>query len=136
MIRRPPRSTLSSSSAASDVYKRQESEDGGVEGTAGILWYMLHGRYGCDYEVITTAATSSIVGLLLLCNPVEEYLLPTSEYNVRVSRYFGKLWCYAALELEMRYRRADMIHCWGRCLDRRGILYHRPTIRTTINILN
>eukprot|EP00658_Telonema_sp_P-2_P086014 TRINITY_DN994_c0_g1_i4.p2 TRINITY_DN994_c0_g1~~TRINITY_DN994_c0_g1_i4.p2 ORF type:complete len:103 (-),score=32.82 TRINITY_DN994_c0_g1_i4:147-455(-) len=27
MIRRPPRSTLSSSSAASDVYKRQEEEE-------------------------------------------------------------------------------------------------------------
>ena len=32
MIRRPPRSTLSSSSAASDVYKRQVSlEDGFIE---------------------------------------------------------------------------------------------------------
>src|SRR5664280_3774636 len=30
MIRRPPRSTLSSSSAASDVYKRQLLPDGGV----------------------------------------------------------------------------------------------------------
>src|SRR5665648_23039 len=30
MIRRPPRSTLSSSSAASDVYKRQEYRQGGV----------------------------------------------------------------------------------------------------------
>src|SRR5664279_6556975 len=28
MIRRPPRSTLSSSSAASDVYKRQDFQDG------------------------------------------------------------------------------------------------------------
>eukprot|EP00658_Telonema_sp_P-2_P003295 TRINITY_DN11215_c0_g1_i4.p1 TRINITY_DN11215_c0_g1~~TRINITY_DN11215_c0_g1_i4.p1 ORF type:complete len:146 (+),score=27.56 TRINITY_DN11215_c0_g1_i4:78-515(+) len=31
MIRRPPRSTLSSSSAASDVYKRQVQEEVGVE---------------------------------------------------------------------------------------------------------
>eukprot|EP00658_Telonema_sp_P-2_P019565 TRINITY_DN17723_c0_g1_i6.p1 TRINITY_DN17723_c0_g1~~TRINITY_DN17723_c0_g1_i6.p1 ORF type:complete len:135 (+),score=40.66 TRINITY_DN17723_c0_g1_i6:108-512(+) len=30
MIRRPPRSTLSSSSAASDVYKRQDEESGEV----------------------------------------------------------------------------------------------------------
>eukprot|EP00658_Telonema_sp_P-2_P037949 TRINITY_DN27284_c0_g1_i1.p4 TRINITY_DN27284_c0_g1~~TRINITY_DN27284_c0_g1_i1.p4 ORF type:complete len:107 (-),score=56.30 TRINITY_DN27284_c0_g1_i1:614-934(-) len=42
MIRRPPRSTLSSSSAASDVYKRQEhpggvdtlTDVGGADGTA------------------------------------------------------------------------------------------------------
>src|SRR5664280_3363436 len=32
MIRRPPRSTLSSSSAASDVYKRQVSFTGGSSG--------------------------------------------------------------------------------------------------------
>src|SRR5664280_3744754 len=31
MIRRPPRSTLSSSSAASDVYKRQELLDAGID---------------------------------------------------------------------------------------------------------
>eukprot|EP00656_Telonema_subtile_P035490 TRINITY_DN3945_c0_g1_i2.p1 TRINITY_DN3945_c0_g1~~TRINITY_DN3945_c0_g1_i2.p1 ORF type:complete len:145 (-),score=40.51 TRINITY_DN3945_c0_g1_i2:31-465(-) len=31
MIRRPPRSTLSSSSAASDVYKRQEAQEDRVE---------------------------------------------------------------------------------------------------------
>ena len=30
MIRRPPRSTLDRSSAASDVYKRQDHDDGGV----------------------------------------------------------------------------------------------------------
>src|SRR5665648_1262890 len=34
MIRRPPRSTLSSSSAASDVYKRQEKAQGGIILTA------------------------------------------------------------------------------------------------------
>ena len=34
MIRRPPRSTLDRSSAASDVYKRQAG-DGGVRGRAG-----------------------------------------------------------------------------------------------------
>src|SRR5674536_261449 len=55
MIRRPPRSTLSSSSAASDVYKRQgppelskDWSDTGVEGAhrfLGRLWRMVHERY-------------------------------------------------------------------------------------------
>ena len=35
MIRRPPRSTLDRSSAASDVYKRQEEAREGVEADAG-----------------------------------------------------------------------------------------------------
>src|SRR5664280_3933050 len=39
MIRRPPRSTLSSSSAASDVYKRQRPrQDKEVAKTRGALW--------------------------------------------------------------------------------------------------
>eukprot|EP00656_Telonema_subtile_P000063 TRINITY_DN10021_c0_g1_i1.p2 TRINITY_DN10021_c0_g1~~TRINITY_DN10021_c0_g1_i1.p2 ORF type:complete len:132 (+),score=24.38 TRINITY_DN10021_c0_g1_i1:129-524(+) len=37
MIRRPPRSTLSSSSAASDVYKRQINAEYGGEGQDGIM---------------------------------------------------------------------------------------------------
>src|SRR5665648_1304835 len=36
MIRRPPRSTLSSSSAASDVYKRQEVQAVFVDGLANL----------------------------------------------------------------------------------------------------
>src|SRR5664280_3912281 len=36
MIRRPPRSTLSSSSAASDVYKRQGLVEGSTRGTAWL----------------------------------------------------------------------------------------------------
>src|SRR5664280_1116779 len=36
MIRRPPRSTLSSSSAASDVYKRQPEGDAGEEPQLGV----------------------------------------------------------------------------------------------------
>ena len=37
MIRRPPRSTLSSSSAASDVYKRQDVEGPEVDRITGLL---------------------------------------------------------------------------------------------------
>ena len=37
MIRRPPRSTLDRSSAASDVYKRQAERCGGV-GDRGVAW--------------------------------------------------------------------------------------------------
>src|SRR5664280_171397 len=36
MIRRPPRSTLSSSSAASDVYKRQGDQTAGAAGAAWV----------------------------------------------------------------------------------------------------
>eukprot|EP00658_Telonema_sp_P-2_P056750 TRINITY_DN451_c0_g1_i3.p1 TRINITY_DN451_c0_g1~~TRINITY_DN451_c0_g1_i3.p1 ORF type:complete len:127 (+),score=21.37 TRINITY_DN451_c0_g1_i3:108-488(+) len=39
MIRRPPRSTLSSSSAASDVYKRQVVVDGGL-GEHGVVLHL------------------------------------------------------------------------------------------------
>ena len=39
MIRRPPRSTLDRSSAASDVYKRQ-AENGTVTNTQGMQYYV------------------------------------------------------------------------------------------------
>ena len=41
MIRRPPRSTLDRSSAASDVYKRQDEE----------YWYANTPKYGKDWSI-------------------------------------------------------------------------------------
>ena len=48
MIRRPPRSTLDRSSAASDVYKRQLRAlvDGALEGVGGRVELVLGGRPG------------------------------------------------------------------------------------------
>src|SRR5664279_6576462 len=51
MIRRPPRSTLSSSSAASDVYKRQ------VLG----LYYLTKARPGAKGEGRTFASTDDVL---------------------------------------------------------------------------
>src|SRR5664280_3692606 len=39
MIRRPPRSTLSSSSAASDVYKRQDKHNWGLFGIYSLIMW-------------------------------------------------------------------------------------------------
>src|SRR5674536_76220 len=47
MIRRPPRSTLSSSSAASDVYKRQYFPDADEQSGETLVKKYLTGRYGC-----------------------------------------------------------------------------------------
>src|SRR5674536_382770 len=58
MIRRPPRSTLSSSSAASDVYKRQamaERVSIGPDMTAGDLHDAL-ARLGADLMLCALAA--------------------------------------------------------------------------------
>eukprot|EP00658_Telonema_sp_P-2_P043094 TRINITY_DN31049_c0_g1_i1.p1 TRINITY_DN31049_c0_g1~~TRINITY_DN31049_c0_g1_i1.p1 ORF type:complete len:105 (+),score=10.47 TRINITY_DN31049_c0_g1_i1:94-408(+) len=43
MIRRPPRSTLSSSSAASDVYKRQVKDMASLRFTPGVTTTTSHG---------------------------------------------------------------------------------------------
>src|SRR5664279_6504649 len=61
MIRRPPRSTLSSSSAASDVYKRQP---GGLFGGLGDL----HARGGIEHrldDVVVAGAAADIAFELL-----------------------------------------------------------------------
>src|SRR5665648_1046263 len=50
MIRRPPRSTLSSSSAASDVYKRQDYLWHTVNGIVGVAWFVEFYRF----EWVTT----------------------------------------------------------------------------------
>ena len=39
MIRRPPRSTLDRSSAASDVYKRQDGDRGRIVAETADLWF-------------------------------------------------------------------------------------------------
>src|SRR5664280_3496999 len=56
MIRRPPRSTLSSSSAASDVYKRQieDRQSGLLAGCVGIqrgLDYLSAGQVNLTYAL-------------------------------------------------------------------------------------
>src|SRR5665648_1302913 len=53
MIRRPPRSTLSSSSAASDVYKRQEYVDRYGKAKAVDLIKMLYGSYNKAVLIVT-----------------------------------------------------------------------------------
>ena len=65
MIRRPPRSTLDRSSAASDVYKRQVLSGGGVRGAAhaGVL-NALQER-GIKPEAISATSAGAIVGAMI-----------------------------------------------------------------------
>src|SRR5664280_1384358 len=61
MIRRPPRSTLSSSSAASDVYKRQGVNNGGVWKTTdyGRTWFpIFDDQSTCSIGTITVAPSN------------------------------------------------------------------------------
>src|SRR5674536_202228 len=78
MIRRPPRSTLSSSSAASDVYKRQLDPNAQIKDSAGELLKQFHAPtwdyynwFGTDHvglsvlaQFIWSARISLVVGLL------------------------------------------------------------------------
>src|SRR5674536_123330 len=61
MIRRPPRSTLSSSSAASDVYKRQGAnmERRTVFQLLGLSALALGGASACSSTSSTTGGTTS-----------------------------------------------------------------------------
>ena len=66
MIRRPPRSTLSSSSAASDVYKRQATSTAPTGWLLCDGWYYSRTTYSALYAVIgttygTTASTNFLV---------------------------------------------------------------------------
>src|SRR5674536_400473 len=63
MIRRPPRSTLSSSSAASDVYKRQDEFAGDI---AGVNFDSYH-DYRTGFEFSVTSWGQKID--LVLFNP-------------------------------------------------------------------
>eukprot|EP00658_Telonema_sp_P-2_P026645 TRINITY_DN20779_c0_g1_i4.p2 TRINITY_DN20779_c0_g1~~TRINITY_DN20779_c0_g1_i4.p2 ORF type:complete len:108 (+),score=24.94 TRINITY_DN20779_c0_g1_i4:77-400(+) len=56
MIRRPPRSTLSSSSAASDVYKRQPQ--GAVKKEHGQMVCLQYIEYVCGYCGTRKVSTS------------------------------------------------------------------------------
>eukprot|EP00658_Telonema_sp_P-2_P053970 TRINITY_DN42795_c0_g1_i2.p1 TRINITY_DN42795_c0_g1~~TRINITY_DN42795_c0_g1_i2.p1 ORF type:complete len:135 (-),score=26.55 TRINITY_DN42795_c0_g1_i2:11-415(-) len=98
MIRRPPRSTLSSSSAASDVYKRQVHMfchkggmgcdgilkkftlsispvgiDGGIEAECQI-----DGEIGINVEGVT-ALTYTFIYNIVLCSSSDDCLLYTSD---------------------------------------------------------
>ena len=59
MIRRPPRSTLDRSSAASDVYKRQNINN--VSGLTGTMWNttgLAAGNYSFAYKVTNQSPVS------------------------------------------------------------------------------
>eukprot|EP00658_Telonema_sp_P-2_P063929 TRINITY_DN52779_c0_g1_i1.p2 TRINITY_DN52779_c0_g1~~TRINITY_DN52779_c0_g1_i1.p2 ORF type:complete len:130 (+),score=32.81 TRINITY_DN52779_c0_g1_i1:140-529(+) len=60
MIRRPPRSTLSSSSAASDVYKRQDFDPG-----------FPHSRNGFDYPALPV-----VDGVAITHSPLDALSVP------------------------------------------------------------
>src|SRR5665648_49148 len=66
MIRRPPRSTLSSSSAASDVYKRQIHErtrELGMLRAVGMSRRQV--RRMIRYESVITALIGAVLGMVL-----------------------------------------------------------------------
>eukprot|EP00658_Telonema_sp_P-2_P074930 TRINITY_DN64272_c0_g1_i1.p1 TRINITY_DN64272_c0_g1~~TRINITY_DN64272_c0_g1_i1.p1 ORF type:complete len:152 (+),score=19.52 TRINITY_DN64272_c0_g1_i1:120-575(+) len=65
MIRRPPRSTLSSSSAASDVYKRQGGGEGVVEPNPGQGWSCEAGVCVSDAVDCFNSSGSRVMSLTL-----------------------------------------------------------------------
>src|SRR5674536_280241 len=87
MIRRPPRSTLSSSSAASDVYKRQEV-------LAGLQWLTVRGRCFLAAGVTCTLCGLALrerdpvrAGVLLAALPlVAVALVPRTRYRLACAR--------------------------------------------------
>eukprot|EP00658_Telonema_sp_P-2_P036112 TRINITY_DN2617_c0_g1_i17.p2 TRINITY_DN2617_c0_g1~~TRINITY_DN2617_c0_g1_i17.p2 ORF type:complete len:193 (-),score=29.10 TRINITY_DN2617_c0_g1_i17:123-701(-) len=76
MIRRPPRSTLSSSSAASDVYKRQI-----LDSTELII--LVIGKYGACCLMVACSYTAQICRELLLAIWGEHAQEPTSGCLIR-----------------------------------------------------
>src|SRR5664280_3256007 len=90
MIRRPPRSTLSSSSAASDVYKRQEAYQRGVQeraasGQERIAKY--NAKYHAGAGVSTGVSTGAVTGTPLAAN---WYPDPYGRHQLRY--WDGQLW--------------------------------------------
>ena len=71
MIRRPPRSTLDRSSAASDVYKRQDAQIGGVAG----------GDEGAEAELAAEAVQP--VGMPVQCGLCLLYTSPSPRDRTR-----------------------------------------------------
>src|SRR5664280_729708 len=74
MIRRPPRSTLSSSSAASDVYKRQEIQISELSAIAPAMFGTAH-----PYEEIVF--TREPPGLKYFTEEPEEIVNPVEELS-------------------------------------------------------
>eukprot|EP00658_Telonema_sp_P-2_P000567 TRINITY_DN10214_c0_g1_i3.p1 TRINITY_DN10214_c0_g1~~TRINITY_DN10214_c0_g1_i3.p1 ORF type:complete len:200 (+),score=48.41 TRINITY_DN10214_c0_g1_i3:132-731(+) len=75
MIRRPPRSTLSSSSAASDVYKRQVQLPALVSALTGALAFYLshHGWFEENSSFDLHTYTTLLVSLLLVFRTTSSY---------------------------------------------------------------
>eukprot|EP00658_Telonema_sp_P-2_P039670 TRINITY_DN28349_c0_g2_i2.p1 TRINITY_DN28349_c0_g2~~TRINITY_DN28349_c0_g2_i2.p1 ORF type:complete len:394 (-),score=67.32 TRINITY_DN28349_c0_g2_i2:239-1420(-) len=94
MIRRPPRSTLSSSSAASDVYKRQEYTDCLVEPTDGS--FTMAAEWATDQAVdgYVSVGGGSVIDHAKAANLYATYPADFMEYvnkPLGKARGFGKL---------------------------------------------
>eukprot|EP00828_Plagiopyla_frontata_P035106 TRINITY_DN4590_c0_g1_i4.p2 TRINITY_DN4590_c0_g1~~TRINITY_DN4590_c0_g1_i4.p2 ORF type:complete len:376 (-),score=54.13 TRINITY_DN4590_c0_g1_i4:587-1714(-) len=84
MIRLPPRSTLSSSSAASDVYKRQVS----TQSTWGVYGFNITDQLVVDVTQATTINNFNIS--LYLSNTIQLSSLSLSPMNIQVNIYPNK----------------------------------------------
>ena len=84
MIRRPPRSTLSSSSAASDVYKRQYQDAADILSTLKELINLKTKDY--YFKGIEKYTDGNLDAAIIYWNNIEK-LDPKSEYISRVKRY-------------------------------------------------
>ena len=73
MIRRPPRSTLDRSSAASDVYKRQQ--------VLRAIQRDIRNKYHTDYRIAATDSATEALELIKELKPVSytHLTLPTSD---------------------------------------------------------
>ena len=80
MIRRPPRSTLDRSSAASDVYKRQDDDE------------------ACQVEVVNVPTNFPIEGLWIGSYTFDKYPSPVSYTHLRAHETVLDLVCRLLLE--------------------------------------
>eukprot|EP00656_Telonema_subtile_P048609 TRINITY_DN5836_c0_g1_i2.p2 TRINITY_DN5836_c0_g1~~TRINITY_DN5836_c0_g1_i2.p2 ORF type:complete len:137 (-),score=13.17 TRINITY_DN5836_c0_g1_i2:376-786(-) len=78
MLRRPPRSTLSSSSAASDVYKRQEWNRAGANVVASPRCVLLAVP---SATTMAAAQNTVVIGIIVLANALPD---GTNTSNLRL----------------------------------------------------
>src|SRR5665648_11255 len=90
MIRRPPRSTLSSSSAASDVYKRQ-ARDFLWNPSSGVI-YNPSDLYGVNFLDLTLLISHNLLRgyeVVSWILSIEAYRFFLAVVNIKLQRPFG-----------------------------------------------
>ena len=118
MIRRPPRSTQSRSSAASDVYKRQVQDGGRRHLGNNFKWPYLRNRSFVSLHVWfwggvfgDDASNGAIFGTNKSTDLLEKFQMTISPQQVvRFTPCFVLGWGFRGLRIKWRYFRYEKIH--------------------------